>query len=166
MTKLTNTVKFRVEIFDDREGTVWTQEFIKPLVNYTVLTSNGWETLKFRETPEQVLGKGMNGQCIGFYDLFNDEFTHTINTYATEIGESFHSVLSQIRGDDGFLRCYIEVSPKDDDIYSNDGYFDFFKDRCEGTETYKEVERLYSARMMEIREEYGWVSIIGKKEVA
>ena len=151
MTKLLkNTVKFHVEIYDPRQGTVWTQEFIKPLVNYVGMTINGYGTLNSGEMND-------SGTMVEVYDLFKDGVMQTINTYGAEEGRGFEIVMNDILKEK--LSVFIGVTPEDD--YHNDGYvdgyFDFYKDRGNVSRDYKEVEKLLMTRMDAIREEDGFV---------
>lgn len=149
MKELKNTVKFHVSIYDPRQGTVWTQEFIKPLVNYVGMTINGYGTLNSGETNDC-------GTMVGVYDLFNNEVMQTINTYGAEEGWGFDLVMNDIRSEK--LSVMIGVTPEDD--YHNDGYvdgyFDFYEDRGNSSEDYKEVQELLMPRMNAIREEDGF----------
>ena len=63
-----NTVRFRVELFDNRQGEVWSQEFHKPLLNYE----------KHPETGEELKSR------VSAYDLFNEEVIQTVRTYNWE----------------------------------------------------------------------------------
>ena len=147
--ELKRTVKFHVEIYDPRQGTIWTQEFIKPLVNYISNTTSGVEILKNGEDA----GKGV---MVGVYDLFNDEVIQTLNTFSCEDGRGYEQTMNDVRSEK--LNVYIGVTPEDD--YHNDGhrdgYFDFYNDRGNNTEVYTEVKEILASRMMKIRKDDGY----------
>ena len=142
--ELKNIVKFHVEIYNPCQGIVWTQEFIKPLVNYVGMTINGYGTLNSGETND-------SGTMVGVYDLFNNEVMQTINTYGAEKGWGFELVMNDIRSE----KLSVMIGFKDAHG-DTDGYFDFYKDRGNSSEDYKEVEEILKTRMNAIREEDGF----------
>ena len=155
--ELKNTVKFHVEIYT-REGNVWTQEFIKPLVNYF---SGTWKDeygnpIALKSAPDNP-NEMDKVNILNVSALFNDEVKQTLNTYGVEQGWGYDLTVADIPK--GKLSVCIGVTPADD--YHNDGYevghFDFYKDLPNGTKEWKEVEQILFARMKEIAEEDGFV---------
>ena len=125
-TKLTNTVKFHVILWNNYTGEEWTQEFIKPLFN-----------------DEGAIDTGV---------LFNSAVIETINTYGCEKGIGYE--LTKLDIDSGVMKVKIGVSPYASNDYENegyeDGYFDFYKDRRYCTEEWREVNAILNKRKNEI----------------
>ena len=162
--ELKNTVKFHVDL-NTNGGLFWTQEFIKPLVN---CVSNFWYDDK--KGKHMVLNSGEDDMgydgdevnIVSVYDLFTDEVEQTLNTYGAEQGWGYDLTVADIPK--GKLSVCIGVTPLDN--YHNGecevGFFDFHKDRLNGTEEWKEVEQILSARIEKILKGDGFVL----KEVA
>lgn len=157
--RLNRNVTFDVDIYDPRQGTIWTQRFIKPFVNYVEYTDNGIKVLRSGQLNE-------NGVCVSHYDLFNEEVLQTINAFANEEGEDFDDIFSDCQNDK--LTINIGVTPHEDvenDGYI-DGYFDFYNDRISMSLDWKEVREFLIAKILKIKEEDGFSPIIKRKEVA
>ena len=96
--ELKNTVKFHVDLTTNG-GLVWTQEFIKPLVN---CVSNFWYddkkgkhmVLKSGEDDQVYYGDEVN--IVGVSDLFTDEVEQTLNTYGAEQGWGYDLTVADI----------------------------------------------------------------------
>ena len=125
-TKLTNTVKFHVILWNNYTGEEWTQEFIKPLFN-----------------DEGAIDTGV---------LFNSAVIETINTYGCEKGIGYE--LTKLDIDSNVMSVNIGVSL--DPLYNygegcyEDGYFDFYKDRRYNNESFREVNAILNKRKNEI----------------
>jgi len=151
-TILTNTFKFKITLFDNEEGAVWMQEYIKPILNYAKYYTLGGTTLTHTET-----------RPTGSYDIFNEEVLNTLETYAVESESTKDKVLSKFRND-GSVIIFVDFGIGDGEDWK---VFNFYEDRDEGRNDYPLIEKLFddywtTYQINEIKKRQGMSSIHSK----
>lgn len=130
-TKLKNTIRFRVSLFKNDEGTIWEQEFIKPILNYRKYTT----VLK-----NSVMTEEVHPYPISPYDLFDDEVIKTVETYSVESGLTKKECINLFKtSGNGTISINLgndEYDETSEDYFYNSGCYPYYE---RGNECWDEV---------------------------
>jgi hypothetical protein len=136
MKKLKNLIRFQVSLFKNDEGTIWEQEFTKPILNYREYVT---------VTDDGLLRDEVHPYPVSPYDLFDDEVIKTIRNYSIESGLALQECINLFQTS-GNGNVYIDLGNDEEDVsystdfFENSRHYPYYKrDGEEWVEVFKSL---------------------------